>query len=64
MKHNFNEMEAYFQRCNSRKKFRNSPKILEGFAIMYLGNDEDSFWMELNDQKELLKKLLNYMVPH
>ena len=64
MKQNFNEMEAYFQRCDSRKKFKNSPKILEGFAIMYLGNDEESFWMELNDQKEQLKKLLNLMVKN
>ena len=47
MKLNFNKMEAYFQRCKSRKKFKNSPKmfknspkILEGLAILHLGNDD------------------------
>ena len=47
MKHNFIKMEDYFQRCKSRKKFKNSPKmfknspkILEGLAILHLGNDD------------------------
>ena len=76
MKANFNEMEVYF-RLNGdlRKKFKNSPNILEGLAILHLGNDdtigcsrvycnEESFLMELNDQKQQLKKLLNLMVKN
>ena len=64
MKRKLDEMEAYFQRCDSRKKFKNSPKILEGLAIIHIGNDEESFLIELNDQKQQLKKLLNYMVKN
>ena len=40
MKHNFNEIEVYFRKGDLRKKFKNSPKILEGLAILHLGNDD------------------------
>ena len=40
MKTNFNEIEVYFQRGDLRKKFKNSPSILEGLAILHLGNDD------------------------
>merc|ERR1712226_406731 len=81
MKHNFNKMQNYFQKWDRKKfnisenKFKNSPMILEGLAILHLGNDdtigcskvycdEESYLMELNDQKEQLKKLLNLMVKN
>ena len=81
MKHNFKRMQAYFQKWDRKKfkksenKFKNSPLILEGLAILHLGNDdtigcsklycdEESFLIELNDQKEQLKKLLNLMVKN
>ena len=46
MKHNFNKMQAYFQKWDRKKfkktenKFKNSPMILEGLAILHLGNDD------------------------
>ena len=40
MKTNFNEIEVYFRRGDLRKKFKNSPSILEGLAILHLGNDD------------------------
>ena len=40
MKNNFNEIEVYFRKGDLRKKFKNSPKILEGLAILHLGNDD------------------------
>ena len=81
MKLNFNRMQAYFQKWDRKKfkksenKFKNSPMILEGLAILHLGNDdtigcskvycdEESFLMELNDQKQQLKKLLKLMVKN
>ena len=40
MKHNYNEIEVYFRKGDLRKKFKNSPKILEGLAILHLGNED------------------------
>ena len=74
MKHNLAKMKAYFEKSASRRKFskrdstiqqrlsKNGPTVLKGLAIMFLGNDEDSFISELNAQKEQLKKLLTYML--
>ena len=78
MEHNLAKMKDFIERKDSRKKFWNgnkwqkestvrqrlsiSPKVWEGLAIMFLGNDEDSFISELNAQKEQLKKLLTYML--
>ena len=59
MEHNLAKMKDFIERKDSRKKFWNgnkwqkestvrqrlsiSPKVWEGLAIMFLGNDEDSF---------------------
>ena len=46
MKHNFNKMQAYFQKWDRKKfkktenKFKNSPMILEGLAILHLGKED------------------------
>ena len=64
MKYKLKERDTFFSKHKSKRKFRMHPRILEGLNLIYLGNDENSFFDELKNQKDQLKELLSLMLKN